>query len=79
MPSANPKLRALQDMRASLAAGKYRETELKDLHVQDVDGRMVRLGDDEAMAVIDRRIAAIEAAEAPAVEEAALAQDQPAA
>lgn len=63
----SPKLRSLQDMRERLTAGSYSELERKELHVADTDGTMVRMGDDNALAVIDRRIAAqqeVDAAEA---------------
>lgn len=55
------KLKRLREMRAKLSAGKFREDDLKKLHFADTDGRMVRLGDEDALAALDRRIAAEEA------------------
>lgn len=59
MPDAK-KLKRLREMRETLAAEKYSEKDLKTLRVSDTDGRVVRLGDDDALDVIDRRIAAEE-------------------
>jgi hypothetical protein len=56
------KFKKLSDIREKLAAGQYGEKDLKQLRIADIDGRVVRLGDDDALAVVDRRIAAEEGA-----------------
>lgn len=77
MPADSKKLKRLRDMRESLAAGKFTEKDLKTLRVSDTDGRVVRLGDDDALDVIDRRIG--EETEAMATLAAPVVQAQPAA
>ncbi len=56
------KLRRLRDLRAKIAAGKVSEAERKTAVVTDTDGTAVRLSDPGILAVLDRRIAAEEAA-----------------
>lgn len=59
MPT-EPKLRRLREMRTLLVAGKLTDTQRKQLRIADTDGRIVRLWDEDALEVIDRRIAAEE-------------------
>lgn len=55
------KLRSLREMRDNLIARRYSDNQLRELRVADTDGRIVRLADDDALQVIERRIAAEEA------------------
>lgn len=54
------KLRSLTQMRENLIAKRYSDSQLKELRVEDTDGRMLRLADDDALAAVERRIAALE-------------------
>lgn len=66
MPVESKKLRRLREMRDAIAAGKLADADLRALRLNDTDGTLVRLDDENALAVIDRRIAA-EEADAPPV------------
>lgn len=56
------KLKRLQDLRYKLSVGKFKADELATLTIEDVDGSTMRMSDDQALAVLDRRIAAEQAA-----------------
>ena len=56
------KLRSLRELRAAVEAGTLRQSEKAKNCIADTDGRHVRLGDPDILAVIDRRIAAEEGA-----------------
>lgn len=55
-----PKLHRLRDIRQALVDDKLSDVEKKRAVITDTDGRQVRLSDPDALAVIDRRIAAEE-------------------
>jgi hypothetical protein len=56
------KLESLRDLRTAVESGRLKEAEKTSNVIADTDGRMVRLGDPDILAVIDRRIAAEQAA-----------------
>lgn len=62
----NEKLRSLRELRAAVESGRLTEPQKAQNCIADTDGRHVRLGDQDILAVIDRRIAA-EEADAPPV------------
>jgi hypothetical protein len=57
----NTKLARLREIRDALADGRIKPDDAKRQFVTDTDGRTVRLSAPDAMAVLDRRIAAEEA------------------
>lgn len=56
MPTS--KLDYLQKLRFKLATGQIQPRDMEGIRVQDTDGRDVALADPDALAVLDRRIAA---------------------
>lgn len=64
MAAESPKLRRLRELRQLLANGRMKPQDMKRTQIADTDGSMVRLDDPGAVAALDRRIAAEEAAQA---------------
>lgn len=60
----SPKLRRLRELRQLLVNGRITQQDMKRTQIADTDGSMVRLDDPGAVAVLDRCIAAEEAAQA---------------
>jgi hypothetical protein len=54
------KLQSLRDLRTAVDSNRLKEAERANNVIADTNGRHVRLGDPDILAVIDRRIAAEE-------------------
>jgi hypothetical protein len=65
MPDST-KLKTLRDLQFKLQTGQIRPQDMDGIHIADTDGRQVALSDPDAADVLGRRIAAEEAAAAPA-------------
>lgn len=56
-------LQYLLDLRAAVVNGKFDSKQLASLGIDDTDGRTVPLNDPDILAVLERRIAAEQAAQ----------------